>query len=79
MKDIEDWIEIGKAEAKNLLQVLGMDILLKANQHWNEVSAGINAIEAISTEDLIDGDEAEDDHEDGTGNTDVELLCGNCS
>ena len=74
MKDIEDWIEIGKAEAKNLLQVLGMDILLKANQHWNEVSAGINAIEAISTEDLIDGDEAEDDHEDGTGNTDVELC-----
>ena len=33
MKDIENWIEIGKAEAKNLLEVLGMDILLKHSKH----------------------------------------------
>ena len=73
MKDIENWIEIGKAEAKNLLELLGMDILLKHNKHWNKVSAGISAVEAISTEDLIDGDETEGDPEDKAGNSDVEL------
>ena len=73
MEDIEDWVGIGKAEAKNLLELLGMDVLLRSNKHWNEVSAGINAVELISTIDLIDEDEAEDDCEDATVNTDVEL------
>jgi len=66
MEDIEDWVGIGKAEAKNLLELLGMDVLLRSNKHWNEVSAGINAVELISTIDLIDEDEAEDDCEDAT-------------
>ena len=66
MEDIEDWVGIGKAVAKNLLELLGMDVLLRSNKHWNEVSAGINAVELISTIDLIDKDEAEDDCEDAT-------------
>jgi len=73
MEDIEDWVEIGKAEAKNLLELLGMDVLLRSNKHWNEVNAGINAVESISTKDLIDEDEPEDDCEDAAVNIDVEL------
>ena len=45
MDDITNWIGIGKHRAQKLLEELGMDTLLKVNNHWNQVSAGINAVE----------------------------------
>lgn len=57
------YIQIGRDEAKTLLELLGMDDLLKLNEHWEKISAGINAVDIVSSEELID-DEFKDENED---------------
>ena len=41
------WINTAKDKVQELLEELGMDALLKANNHRTGVSAGINAVEII--------------------------------
>jgi len=60
---IKCWIQIGRDKAMTLLELVGMDDLLKHNKQWEKVSAGISAMELVSTEELVD-DEFEDENED---------------